>query len=161
WSFANGKHRYVWDKEQQTVEVYWKDYRVHVNLRDNSNSKAVKNNTPLDGSQELEIVQKARSYFNNDSFWLVAPYKVFDLGTERRRIQLKDGTNGMLVTYTMGGDTPGDSYLWILDANSVPKSFKMWVKIIPVGGLEASWEDWQVMESGAILPTRHQLGPFR
>lgn len=161
WSFAKDKHRYMWDKEQQIVEVQWEDYKVHLNLKDNRKSKAIKNNTPLDNSQELEVVQKARTYFNNDSFWLVAPYKVFDPGTERRLVHLKDGTDGLLVTYTTGGDTPGDSYLWILDSKGVPESFKMWVKIIPLGGLEASWEGWNMMESGALLPTKHQLGPFK
>lgn len=33
----------------------------------------------------------------------------------------------------------------------------MWVSIIPIGGLEASWEDWKKTESGAILATTHQI----
>ena len=33
-----------------------------------------------------ELIKTAEKYFNNDSFWLVAPYKIFDSGTERRKI---------------------------------------------------------------------------
>jgi hypothetical protein len=73
---------------------------------------------------------------------------------------LKDGTQALLVTYTSGGDTPGDSYLWKLQPNGFPISFKMWVSIIPIGGIEASWDEWQVTESGAFLPARHSIGPI-
>jgi hypothetical protein len=120
----------------------------------------VKSDIELSGTERLKTIKKAHKKFNNDSFWLVAPFKVFDPGTQRSLVPLEDGSPGLLVTYTTGGDTPGDSYLWILDSKGVPQSFKMWVKIIPLGGLEASWDGWQVMDSGALLPSTHQLGPF-
>ena len=98
--------------------------------------------------------------FNNDSFWLVAPYKIFDEGTERSLVSLEDGSQALLVTYTSGGSTPGDSYLWLLNENEIPYAYKMWVKIIPVGGVEASWDHWTKMESGAYLPKSHKMGPI-
>jgi hypothetical protein len=98
--------------------------------------------------------------FNNDSFWLVAPYKVFDQGTTRQLVALEGGRDALLVTYSSGGTTPGDSYLWILGDDGLPASYKMWVKIIPIGGLEATWANWQRMESGIMLPTSHQVGPL-
>ena len=109
--------------------------------------------------EKEKLVDKALKNFNNDSFWLVAPYKVFDSGTERSIVTLEDGTEALLVTYTSGGTTPGDSYLWLLNENAFPRAFKMWVKIIPVGGLEASWDDWVITQSGAFLPKSHTLGP--
>ena len=78
-----------------------------------------------------EIIQTAQHFFNNDSFWLVAPYKVFEQGVERRIVDY-DGKKPLLVTYTSGGSTPGDSYLWILDENGFPTSYKMWVSLIPL-----------------------------
>ena len=33
----------------------------------------------------------------------------------------------------------------------------MWTSILPIKGLEASWTDWTITESGAKLPTLHKL----
>ncbi len=159
WSFANGKHHYKWDKEADTVLVSWKDYQVSLDLKNTTKSTASRGNKGLTAAEEKQLVKKATSYFNNDSFWLVAPYKVFDKGTTRSIVHLENGEKGLMVTYNSGGDTPGDSYVWFLQPNGFPISFKMWVSIIPIGGLEASWDTWQVMESGAFLPSQHQLGP--
>ena len=90
---------------------------------------------------------------------MVAPFKVFDKGTSRSIVTLEDGSEGLLVSYASGGTTPGDSYLWKLQANGFPESYQMWVGIIPIGGMEATWEDWQIMDSGCFLPTSHKLGP--
>lgn len=160
WSFARGAHHYKWDKKENTVEVKWKDFVVNLNLSSYSQSKATKAGVQLQKAAKKKASAKAVSFFNNDSFWLVAPFKVFDPGTERGIVLLEDGSQALLVTYTSGGSTPGDSYLWKLGANGFPESFRMWVSIIPVGGLEASWEDWKIMESGVFLSTSHQLGPF-
>jgi len=80
--------------------------------------------------------------------------KVFDTGTERSLVKYKD-KDALLVTYTSGGSTPGDSYLWILDDNYIPISYKMWVKIIPIGGFEATWSDWITTDAGFKLPAKH------
>ena len=160
WSFANEKHHYRWDKKVDTVLVAWSDYQVHLDLKVPSKSTVAKDKIPLEGEEKERLLKKATSFFNNDSFWLVAPFKIFDPGTERSIVSLEDGTQELLVTYTSGGNTPGDSYLWKLQPNGFPISFKMWVSIIPIGGIEASWDDWQVMESGAFLPSQHSIGPI-
>lgn len=160
WSFAKASHHYKWDKENGKVRVKWKDNTVNLNLNAPQKSAVLINNTEVIGSEKEKLIQKALDYFNNDSFWVVAPFKVFDDGVSRKLVELEDGKKGLLVTYTSGGSTPGDSYLWKLQDSGFPESYQMWVKIIPIGGLEASWDDWQVMESGAFLPATHKLGPI-
>jgi len=160
WSFRNEANRFIWDKELGICSVKWEDYEVSLDLTNPNQSMAAKNGVSLTTEEKDKIINKALEYFNNDSFWLAAPYKVFDKGTERSIVELEDGSQGLLITYTSGGDTPGDSYLWILNENGFPNSYKMWVKVIPIGGIEASWDDWVVAESGAFLPKTHEFGPI-
>ena len=156
WTFRN-RHHYIWKKSDSSCNVYWKEFKVDLDLNDYSKSKVYVHGFMVDGEQAKELTDKAVAYFNNDSFWLVAPYKVFDKGTERRLVTTENGEQGLLITYTSGGSTPGDSYLWILDNSDKPQSFKMWTSIIPIQGLEASWDNWITTESGAQLPTFHKL----
>lgn len=156
WTFKK-RHHFKWKKNEKSCIVYWKEYKVDLDLEDNSKSKVYIHGFQVEGDQKDHLKKKAVNYFNNDSFWLVAPFKVFDEGTERRLVILDSGEEALLVTYTSGGSTPGDSYLWLLDNDYKPKSFKMWVSAIPIKGLEASWEKWITIESGAILSSFHKV----
>ncbi|WP_178988745.1 hypothetical protein [Winogradskyella schleiferi] len=159
WTFK-GRHHYKWYKSDKTCEVYWDHLTVILDLENRNNSKVFVAEQEYNGAEKQDYIRKAESYFNNDSFWLVAPYKVFDPGVERRLVKTESNKEALLVTYTSGGTTPGDSYLWHLDANGKPKSFQMWVHILPIEGLEATWENWITTESGAQLPTFHKFLVF-
>lgn len=159
WAFRN-KHFFKWNKAENICDVYWKEYRVSLDLKNPSKSKTYVHSFKVDNHTSPELIEKAVSYFNNDSFWLVAPYKIFDKGTERRLVILNNSEKALLVTYKSGGSTPGDSYLWLFDENGKPKSFKMWTSILPIDGIEASWSDWTITQSGAQLPTFHKMFIF-
>jgi len=109
WSFAGGSHQYKWDKKLGNVEVGWGENKIMLNLNDNSKSKVLSAETKITESATNELIETALAYFNNDSFWLVAPFKVFDKGVERKQVILENGTKCLLVTYVEGGTTPGDS----------------------------------------------------
>lgn len=156
WTFK-GVHHYKWYKSEKSCEVSWDNMTVILDLNNHDKSKVFAGEQEYNGEQKHEYIHKAESYFNNDSFWLVAPYKMFDQDTERRLVKTEDGKDALLVTYTSGGTTPGDSYLWHLDDTGKPKSYQMWVDILPIDGLEATWDNWITTESGALLPTTHKL----
>jgi hypothetical protein len=156
WMFKSRRY-YKWKKSKQTCLVHWKDYKVDLNLKDYTLSKAYIHGFAVDGEIGNDLIEKAINYFNNDSFWLVAPYKVFDNGTKRSIVKLGDGSEGLMVTYTSGGSTPGDSYLWHLDKTGKPTHFQIWASSLPIDGLEATWTDWVTTETGAQLPTLHKL----
>lgn len=156
-SFSFGGHDYLWNKAENKVDVSWDDYQIELDLEDSSRSDVYQNGASFPKKQPL--IDKATAYFYNDSYWLVAPFKVFDPGVERRLVRLEGGTQALLITHTSGGVTPGDSYLWLLDEQFRPIAFKMWVSIIPIGGLKATWEDYKTV-NGVPFATRHRIGPL-
>ena len=159
WTFKH-RHHYKWKENEQKCIVYWENYKVNLDFNSLKKSKTYVNDNEVKDEQSKKLIEKAIKFFNNDSFWLVAPYKVFDPGTKRGIVRLENGENALLVTYSEGGTTPGDSYLWHLDENGLPLSFQMWVDILPIEGLEATWEQWTTTESGAKLPTLHKFMLF-
>ncbi|NNE30399.1 MAG: hypothetical protein HKN16_12235 [Saprospiraceae bacterium] len=154
WTFK-GMHEYLWDKERHFSKVSWGDYEVLLDIN-KIGGIARKDGALLSAEKSEEIIQKAWEYWCNDSFWLNAPSKIFDPGTTRSLVTLKDEREGLMVSYASGGVTPGDSYVWILDENKLPSSYKMWVKIIPVGGVEFTWDKWEELDTGAKIATWHE-----
>lgn len=158
-TFKN-RHHYKWNKLKNTCEVYWKQYQVNLDLSNTKNTIVIINKQTYNGVDKNKYIQKALNYFNNDTFWLVAPYKIFDKGTIRAIAKNNAGETGLLVTYTSGGSTPGDAYLWHLDKNHKPKNYQMWTSILPIQGFPASWDTWTTTKTDAQLPTFHKLGVF-
>lgn len=152
WSFK-GTRNYLWDVKSQFAEISWDDTRVLMDLN-TQKGLAYEKGKEIDNPESL--LEKAWSYWCNDSFWFMAHHKLFDAGTVRKLVMLEDGNRALLVTYESGGVTPGDSYLWILDDDAVPTGFKMWVSIIPVGGVYFSWEDWTELATGIRVATNHK-----
>ncbi|CAM1344664.1 hypothetical protein [Tenacibaculum amylolyticum] len=158
WSFGR-RRSYKWNKKDHIAEVSWDTTKVvlHPNALEKS---TIYFNDKLSDAKDKAIIKKAEDYFNNDSFWLVAPHKLFERGI-LRSVQKVDGKDALLVKYTTGGTTPGDSYLWILDENYIPKSYKMYVPSMKMDGVPSTWQDWITTESGTLLPTNHMFGKDR
>ncbi len=135
-----GGHSYEWNRAENSVRVMWDDNDVYLDLE-----------TRKDEFSSLEY--EAYEYFINDSFWLIAPFKVRDTGVVRSTVDVEGG-RGLLVTYTMGGETPGDSYLWIIDEEGFPKAWKLWTSNVPIGGLKVKWGGW-VEKQGVWFSTFH------
>jgi hypothetical protein len=159
WTFVNN-NRYLWDKVTNKVVVASGSDSVILDANTVTGRAFGSNGAPLEGADMEASVAVAWRNFCNDGFWLYAPFKVFDPGTVRSIVTLEDGSEALKVTYMEGGVTPGDSYLWILDADHRPKAWKMWVKILPVGGVEFSWDGWQQIPTGAWLSTMHASPVF-
>ncbi len=157
WDFG-GRRKLLWDRERHFAQVTWDEYQVVVNL--NNRQGIVQEKKYNSQEKDEELIQKAWEIWVNDAFWLNPIAKLFDPGTERRLVTLDNGEKALLITYSSGGATPGDSYLWLVDDNGLPRAWKLWVSIIPIGGFQFSWEDWQTLPTGALVATRHQSAIF-
>ena len=159
-SWQYGSHYFDWNKKEDSVKVIWADLEVNVST-ETLEGIAYQGGIILLGDQNKKVVNQAIKYFNNDSFWLVAPYKLNDPGVMLSSVKIPKGY-GLLVTYTQGGSTPGDTYLWLLDENYFPRGWKMWVKMLPIGGVKSKWMGWEKKKAlGFLEILRHLIGTKR
>ena len=151
------RRHYEWEKSNDICKIYWKDFKVELNLKNFDSSAAFIHSFKVTGGQREKLNKKAIKYFNKDMFWLTAPYQAFKKGVERKIVKTKDNTNALLITHPKEDNTPIRSYLWILDSSGKPIAFKMWGPSVLINGMEASWSDWTTTESGAQFPTFHKI----
>jgi len=160
WVFA-GSHRHLWDRERGLDMVTMGEDRVLVDLG-RQVGRAFNGDEPVEGRRGEKLVEKAYAAWVNDSFWLNPVVKAFDEGVNRAVVVPTGedaGKEGLLVSYASGGLTPGDAYLWLLEPDGTPSAWRMWVSVIPVGGVRASWEGWITLATGARVSTQHRMGP--
>ena len=159
WHFG-GRNRHLWDRQRMLARVIWGgDKRVLLNLT-TKNGLAYVGDKQVSGAQEQKLLAKAYAHWINDSFWLNPLVKLFDDGVQRKLVTQPDGTQALLITYGGGGLTPGDAYLGLLDGNGRPRAWRMWVSIIPIKGIEGSWEGWSALSTGAWVASEHHMSLF-
>ncbi len=160
WDFG-GRQQHLWDRERSLSRVSWGSVTVlqHLSRREGLAFDAGQQVT--DPERRQELVEQAWAHFANDSFWLAAPFKARDPGTSLG-MGLAGEDEGVLVSYAQGGVTPGDAYLWVVDAEGRPVAWRMWVSILPIGGERTTWEGWLELDTGAWVATRHRFAhvPF-
>ncbi len=152
-------NRHFRDFERDFVEVIFgaggRETRV---LYDNRSLKYVafqrgeNGERRLDGAEAAEAFELARKYHVNDFFWL-NPFATFNAPGA---VVKKAGDRALLLTFESGGVTPGDAYLIITDENGLPQRWNMWVQILPLKGLEFTFENWTELETGARVSLDHK-----
>lgn len=144
---------HVWDRYTGDYRLQGRDksgapYAVYfnVNTRDGvafSNGKAV------EGDDKKKLLETAYGRFINDTYWLLAPWKVFDPGVHRDYDGEKAGPDGVLcdvirLSFDNVGLTPKDVYwLWITRDG---RRMVEWQYVL--GGASedpttALWQDWR------------------
>ncbi|MGB5813443.1 MAG: hypothetical protein WBG86_23105 [Polyangiales bacterium] len=156
WSFFD-KHHYVWDRTRGVVEARWGETRVLLRTADKS-GLVWNTDGAVTGDEATSALDSAYKYWINDSFWLNPAAKLRDPGVVLSVVAEEDGQEGLLVSYGSGGVTPGDAYLWNVDPDGLPVRWRMWVSIIPIGGLSVTWENWVELSTGALIATEHEGG---
>lgn len=156
WSFFE-EHHYVWDRTRDVVEVKWGDTRVLLRTADKTGLVYGKDGA-ITGADAESALTRAYGFWINDSFWLNPVAKLRDPGVTLSIVTEDDGQEGLLVSYGSGGVTPGDAYLWNIDPDGLPIRWRMWVSIIPIGGITTTWENWIKLSTGALIATEHEAG---
>lgn len=155
WTFGPTGTRHLWDRERDWARVSWDESEVLVDLSEPTRGVALQAGQRVD---DPALIRTAWERWANDSFWLIAPFKLRDGGTTREIVHV-DGEDQLLIRYASGGATPGDAYLWNIAPDGTPRAWRMWVSVLPVGGLETRWDGWITLPTGARIATLRTTGP--
>ncbi len=157
WRFA-GTNDHLWDRARSYARVRWDDHRVLLDLT-TRRGRAWTDGAEVHGEDADGRVDEAHAKWVNDAFWLNPVVKVNDAGVTRARV-VEDGVEGLRVTYSSGGRTPGDTYLWWVGPDATPTRWQMWTSNIPIDGAKATWEGWIELATGARVSTVHETAVF-
>ena len=151
-----GVHHYKWDKHQNVAEIIWEGNRVVMNL-DTKEALVYQNSAPVTALvYKNALINEAWKIWNSDSFWLFAPFRLFDPGTTRSIVQSShSNTQALKIEYSPDGKNTGNRYVWEINEEFMPISWKTWSKFIPLKGMDFTWEKWVVLPGGAKLCTYH------
>ncbi len=160
WTMFGKEH--LWDRQRELFRLRDGTDEVVVNLK----SGGVRRwKSGVETRRLGRIGANAYATFINDAWWLNPVVKIRDEGVVRREVGPGEGLDGragergLLVSWESGGLTPGDSYLWWPGSDDRPRSWQMWVSILPIGGITVTWEGWITLATGAWVATIHDFSP--
>lgn len=115
--------RHLWNRETGEYRVEWSggpdtSYVAIVNVREVEDElppgTVYRNGTELSGSASQQARKQAYGRFVNDTYWLLAPLKVYDPGVNRSYLADSSTAEHHVIHLSFGdvGMTPGDEY-WL------------------------------------------------
>ena len=130
WSFF-GKRHLVWDKHTGDVRITSPgDSTVYlVNVFSGKGEIMVRDTVIEDAKRKQELLEKAKSIWINDSYWLVMPFKLKDSGVTLKYLGegvMQDGTPAHILqlTFKEVGVTPNNKYhVWIDHSDDLLKQW--------------------------------------
>jgi hypothetical protein len=151
------KETIFYDLKRNLIEVGLADGNEIIQLNRATWKAIVKiKGKKLEGGKKFdEMVATANAKFVNNIFWLNPLYHIRSPGAKRYLVD----KNRLRVTFSSGGVTPGDSYVFTFDEkqNRMVK-IEMWVSIIPIKGISATFENYKTFETGVPVAQDHKNG---
>lgn len=151
----SSRRRHLWDRNTGRYRV---EYAINQDssavVLFNVHSKegtAYINGNPVDEETSSQMVARAHRLFINDTYWLMAPTKLFDDGVNR---SIEDTTlvdaQMLALSFDSVGYTPGDQY-WLTIDNSTGRVAKWEYELEGSNGNRGSWawEDYRTYETPA------------
>ena len=146
--FSHAWDRYTGDYRLRGVDKAGAPYTVYFNVQTRA-GKAYVNGVAVEGDERDKRVGSAYERFINDTYWLLAPWKIFDPGVhlayDSERSCPGGGTCDVVkLSFENVGLTPKDVY-WMWIARD-PRRMVQWQYVL--GGASdpptaAAWKDWQ------------------
>lgn len=165
--------RHLWDRSTGEYRVEWasgpdSNYVALVNVREVQNQMPTGtvylNGRELTGEAAQRARQRAYGRFINDTYWLLAPLKVYDSGVNRTYAADSSTAEHEVLRLTFGdvGLTPGDTY-WLSVSTETGRLDRWSMHLQGMGEDDAprsyTWTDYVTLEApdgNVTLATRHE-----
>lgn len=116
WNFF-GRRILLWNKENNLVRIDFtkQDLSMWVNLNNDTIGQVKINGQYLQGDSLQDFLNKAKSIFINDSYWLCFPFKLLDKGVTLTKgaavsNMLGESSQTFWMDFTNVGNTPNNRY---------------------------------------------------
>ncbi len=164
--FSHAWDRYTGDYRLSGVDKAGAPFTVYFNVNTKA-GQAMVNGQPADAEKQKQLLENAYGRFINDTYWLLAPWKIFDPGVHRSYDGEKPCPGGgtcdvLKLSFDDVGMTPKDVYwLWITRDG---RHMVQWQYVL--GGASeppttAAWKDWQKMGGLSLSMDKPMVGePF-
>lgn len=178
-SFAHAWDRYTGDYRVSGTDKTGAPYTVYFNVNTRQ-GKAFVNGKPAEGETAEALLKTAYGRFINDTYWLIAPWKIFDPGVHRAYEGEKPCPDGgtcdvLKLSFENVGLTPKDVYwLWItrdgrrmvqwqyvLNGAQEDPTTAVWKEWRELGGVSVSIEKDLVGKSAVIRFENVSISPTR
>ena len=158
--------RHLWNRQSGAyrLETPVSDDSLFVTLFDVDTREGTVylNGTPVDSAMQAQRLEDAYRRFINDTYWLLAPTKLFDPGVRRTYVPDSSDADTDVIHLAFGdvGLTPGDQYWMYVDSDT--GQLQRWTFLLQ--GREqpasATWTDYETLDTPAgpiRLATRHAI----
>jgi hypothetical protein len=164
--FSHVWDRYTGDYRLKGVDKAGAPYVVYFNVNTRA-GEAFVNGVKAEGAEKARRLEGAYGRFINDTYWLLAPWKIFDPGVHRAYVGEKPCPNGgdcdvLKLSFDDVGMTPKDIYwLWITRDG---RRMVQWQYVLG-GALEepttVAWTDWKKFDGMMLSLDKPMSGkPF-
>lgn len=167
-----GRRSHLWDREtgRHRVDMTTRegDTVVVIHDLDSREGRAWKNGTELTGDELAGALENAYGAWINDTYWLLAPYKMLDPGVTLTYAgeETWEGTTYDKVELSFGGVglTPGDRYwMWVdRDTGLVDRwDYRLQHQEPDAEPTSWRWTGWEDYRGVRLADSRIQLGEDR
>lgn len=173
WTFGSSvgdtvraSRRHAWSKHDGWHRVEGKtrtgDAFVFIHNLNTGEGRAWMNGGAIEGDSLRSLLKRAKSYWTNDTYWMLMPYKLLDPGV--RLAMAGDSTaagqtwDRIELSFESVGETPGDRY-WVY-VHRGTKRIERWDMVLQGNAPPPrtySWEGWE-QHAGLWFPTAHRQG---
>lgn len=158
-SWSIFQQQYLWDLRRGLVRVKTPEYIVYFSVSRKYQLATTHKGKKIVGSLGDQIIEEAYRFWLRDRLILEPTQSFFDPGVRRFLVNKDTKEEGLFLNYTEGGVTPGDSFLWRVNAKGMPQGVRIWSEEMSIlKGVEIQFSGWRKLKTGLKVSTIRTLG---